>query len=672
MRNYIILLLSLIFCYLNGKAQLRPVDQKYTDSLSKILQANASDSIKAETAFKLCNFWSEIDSNKAVPYLNTGRSWSKAYPLLMAKSYWYESLIYLYKDYPKTERLLIKADSLLNKFNIKEIYRIRSMIWHNYALIQQHKDDLKTTLDVLINRVLPLSKKAGHKELLGTEYVSIGTILMNIGQYEKAKPYLQQGLNALKDATPDKYYLLVNVYNTISENYYHLKHYSETKKYLDLAKIVLDKSDHVRTGYSMAIFWLDYYKSTTRYFINTKQENLALTDADKAIKLAEQLNDNYTLQEIVFEKYRILFDQKKFVEAKKTLLQIVNQPEINTLATNKLRLTEALSEVNYELGNLQEAYQLLKKSKLLKDSLNENKTKEDINALEIKYKNAENQKKIAHLNAEKKQHAVIIKNNKTTTMLLIAASFFLLVIIILLFFYFNGYKKLAAQRAINYRQKVADLQQKQQLEISRAMLNAEEKERNRIAQDLHDGLGGMLSGLKINLSNWAKHRKMQLHDVELQRIVTQLDSSVTELRHIARNMMPQTLLKFGLETALKDLAESAMSHELHVDFQALNISKNIALEEQIIIYRIVQEILTNALKHAGATEIVLQCSENENHFYITIEDNGIGFDTSTYTKGMGIENIKNRVAYLKGKFEIDSQSGNGTTVNIEIPINYEQ
>lgn len=671
MRNYITLFLSLIFCSLYGRAQLQPADKQYTDSLNSLINGNAPDSIKAIAGFKLTDFWADNDSTKAVAFLTKARNHSRKNPVLFARSYWYESLIYLEKDYPKAEKLLIHADSLLSRFNTKGIYRLRSMVWHNYALIQQHKDDLKTTLDILINRALPLSKKAGEKEFIGTEYVSIGTILMNIGQYEKAKPYLHQGLSALKDATPDKYYLLVNLYITISQNYYHLKHYSETKKYLDLAKIILDKSDHVRTGYPMAVFWLDYYKSTTRYFINTKQEKLALADAGKAIKLAEQLKDNYTLQEIVFEKYRILFDQKKFAEARKTLLQVVGQPEINTLATNKLRLTEALSEVNYELGNFKEAYQLLKKSKLLNDSLNEDKTKEDINALEIKYKNAENQKKIAHLNAEKKQHAAIIKNNKITTLLLIAASFFLLVIIILLFFYFNGYKKLAEQRAINYRQKVADLQQKQQLEISRAMLNAEEKERNRVAQDLHDGLGGMLSGLKINLSNWAKHREMQLHDVELQRIVTQLDGSVTELRHIARNMMPQTLLKFGLETALKDLAESAMSHELHIDFQALNISKNIALEEQIIIYRIVQEILTNTLKHAHATEVVLQCSENENHFYITIEDNGKGFDTSTYKKGMGIENIKNRVAYLKGNFEIDAQPGNGATVNIEIPISYE-
>ncbi|CAH0160158.1 Sensor histidine kinase ComP [Pedobacter sp. Bi27] len=671
MRNYIIFLALLIFYSLNSLAQLQTADQKYTDSLNRILSSGSRDSIKAEAGFKLTDFWVDHDSTKAVIYLNRARTWSKKYPLLVARSYWYEALIYLDRNYTKAEKLLIHTDSLLSKFNTKGVYRLRSTVWHNYALIQQHKDDLKTTLDILINRVLPLSKKAGDKDFLGTEYISIGTVFTNLGQYEKATPYLQQGLNALKDTSPDKYYLLVNAYLTTAGNHYHLKNYSLTKKHLDLAKTILDKSNHVATGYPMAVFWLDYYKSTTRYFIDTKQLSLALVDADRAIKLAEKLNDNYSLQEVIFEKYRILFKQKNIVMAKKTLLQIINQPEINTLATNKLKMTEALAEVNYANGDIKEAYNWINKSKVLSDSLNESKLKADINALEIKYKNAENQKKIASLNTEKKQNALIIKNNKTTNILLIAASFFLLISVILLYFYFRGYKKLAEQRTINYKQKVAELQQKQQLEISKAMLNAEEKERNRVAQDLHDGLGGMLSGLKINLSNWAKHRDMQLHDVELQRIVNQLDNSVTELRHIARNMMPQTLLKFGLETALKDLAESAMSKHMHIDFQALNISKHIALEEQIIIYRVVQEILTNTLKHAQASEVVLQCSENKKRFYITVEDDGIGFDTSTYKKGLGIENIKNRIAYLKGTFEIDSHPGNGTTINIEIPISYE-
>jgi signal transduction histidine kinase len=133
-------------------------------------------------------------------------------------------------------------------------------------------------------------------------------------------------------------------------------------------------------------------------------------------------------------------------------------------------------------------------------------------------------------------------------------------------------------------------------------------------------------------------------------------------------MMPETLLKFGLEIALKDLCEFYMRDSIHIDFQAFCIQENLPLTVQINIYRIVQEILSNAIRHANAENIVLQCSQDGNDFFITIEDNGTGFDTSILArkKGMGLDNVKNRVEYLKGKTEIISTPGEGTTINIEL------
>lgn len=200
------------------------------------------------------------------------------------------------------------------------------------------------------------------------------------------------------------------------------------------------------------------------------------------------------------------------------------------------------------------------------------------------------------------------------------------------------------------------------------MLEGEERERKRVARELHDGLGGMLSGMRINLSGWAAGHEEIAQDQNLHKVITQLDSSVSELRRIARNMMPETLLKFGLEIALKDLSEFYMRDHIHIDFQAFSIQENLPLTVQINIYRIVQEILTNAIRHAQAGNIVLQCSQDENNFFITIEDDGKGFDTAMLSakKGMGLDNVKNRVEYLKGKTEIISSPGEGTTVNIEL------
>ena len=200
------------------------------------------------------------------------------------------------------------------------------------------------------------------------------------------------------------------------------------------------------------------------------------------------------------------------------------------------------------------------------------------------------------------------------------------------------------------------------------MLDGEEHERERVARDLHDGLGGMLAGVKIGLSGWTNTNTDLSEDKDLHRIINQLDSSVSELRRIARNLLPETLLKFGLEIALKDLCEFYMRDGLHIDFQPFDIGKAIPLSIQLNIYRIVQELISNAVKHAQASNIMLQCSQNEDVFFITFEDDGRGFDIGVLAekKGMGLDNLKNRITFLKGKFEIQSVINEGTTVNIEL------
>ena len=159
-------------------------------------------------------------------------------------------------------------------------------------------------------------------------------------------------------------------------------------------------------------------------------------------------------------------------------------------------------------------------------------------------------------------------------------------------------------------------------------------------------------------------------NTDIYKVIEQLDSSVTELRRIARNMMPESLLQLGLEISLKDMCDAVNTPATRVEFQAFSINAALPKETQITVYRIVQELLANAIRHANASEILVQCSQNENIFYITLEDNGRGFDTSLLPlqKGIGISNVKNRVDFLKGKMDIHSAPAHGTTVNIEFNI----
>jgi len=207
------------------------------------------------------------------------------------------------------------------------------------------------------------------------------------------------------------------------------------------------------------------------------------------------------------------------------------------------------------------------------------------------------------------------------------------------------------------------------------MVQGQEKERSRIARDLHDGLGGMLASVKLKLSavaNRAAEAQPQTDStMHLYTIIKQMDDSVNELRRIARNMMPESLLYMGLEVSLRDLCNAMNQPQLKIDFQATNLQTDYNQSFLIAVYRIVQELLTNAVKHSGATQIWVQCSEADHYFYITVEDNGKGFDPSMQapTKGgIGLSNIRNRVEILNGHLEIDAAIGKGASFHIQFEL----
>ena len=205
------------------------------------------------------------------------------------------------------------------------------------------------------------------------------------------------------------------------------------------------------------------------------------------------------------------------------------------------------------------------------------------------------------------------------------------------------------------------------------MLQGEEQERTRLAKDLHDGLGGMLSGIKYTLNNMRGNLIMTPeNDMAFERSIDMLDRSIKEMRRVAHNMMPESLVKFGLDIALKDFCSDInQSGIMKITYQSYGMEqKAIDQPKSISIYRIVQELINNALKHSGAKETLVQLSLSEGLLSVTVEDDGRGFEISNIDNaaGMGWNNIKNRVEFLKANIDIHSQPDKGTSVHIEITV----
>ena len=198
-----------------------------------------------------------------------------------------------------------------------------------------------------------------------------------------------------------------------------------------------------------------------------------------------------------------------------------------------------------------------------------------------------------------------------------------------------------------------------------------ETERSRLAKDLHDGLGGLLSGIKLTL-NGVADKVPQKETALFNKALNQLDTAISEMRRVAHNMMPEALLKFGLGEAIQDLCDGINeSNAVKMKYIQMGSLQALTQSAEIVLYRIMQELTNNALKHAEAKNIFIQITKHQKGFSITVEDDGKGFDYKIPVNGesAGLKNVRSRVEYLKGNLSIDSEKGKGTSVVIEMPAN---
>lgn len=291
-----------------------------------------------------------------------------------------------------------------------------------------------------------------------------------------------------------------------------------------------------------------------------------------------------------------------------------------------------------------------------------------VQELETKYETEKKEEKIIALEQEKEiQQLRIRQKNGLITGLLIAA-FITVLLSFLSWHYFKNRKKLFDQESQIQHQRIQSLEKDRQLGFADAVMQGQEKERTRLARDLHDGLGGMLSAVKqgmvIMQTNYSSNDA--LHD-HLKKSIHDLDGSINELRHIARNMMPEALVRFGLKDALEDYCGHIQrSGALRVHFQTLGLEKRLSSETEIILFRIAQELLNNVVRHASASQVIVQVIREGPRVTLTIEDDGKGFDPKQIdtVQGVGWTNIRSRVNYLNGMLDIRTAPGEGCSVHI--------
>jgi two-component system, NarL family, sensor kinase len=287
---------------------------------------------------------------------------------------------------------------------------------------------------------------------------------------------------------------------------------------------------------------------------------------------------------------------------------------------------------------------------------------EELTLLQTQFETEKKDKSIAEQQVKlNKQTLELIKNQKEKEMYLIV-SFGLILISLGIWYSFRQRQKIKNKEIIT-------LQQQQEIAQLEALIEGEEKERKRIAQELHDGLNGDLSAIKYRLTTFEESGLSAIDTENLNKVINMIDDSCAQVRNISHNLMPSSILEYGLIETIREYCLKINTHEhFHIDFQFFGNYLSLSKKTETVIYRIIQELVTNILKHSKATEALIQFNYREDELFITVEDNGIGFDKNVISKGIGHQNIQTRIDFLNAQINVDSSS-TGTSYTISIDLN---
>lgn len=536
----------------------------------------------------------------------------------LGNSYW------RLKQYEKAkshyQMVIAYAQQTKNNIEIGNGYAGLGLVYLDEANYPEAKKFTEKALEILRNYPLESAR-------LNTVYNNLGGINLRLGHYEEAIVYLKKSLD-YTEKTKDVSATIVSQAN-IGYAYAQLKKFEEADKWFELVK-----KANLSAAYPYALSNLyahlanlDSLKGDFKNALDHKNLYYTYDQKDANLKVSQQLNQLNALYETEKKEAQItLLNKEKSID----LLKLSNQ-------TLQLAKKEQALQINQLEINSQH-------QQLISQTLSAKEKEQD-----IKYLKKQNQ--IQHL--ELRNKALQIKQRN----LILIGLLLLFTVLALLGFSVYKRHKIKLQNEIYQQQELA----------TKALFEGEQQERIRIARDLHDSIGQMLSVVKMNLSN-LQHQ--QPENAVADRTAQLVDHAIDEVRHISHNLIPEEL-NFGLFNAIEELCDKISAGGTLTTLKVPNHIKNYPFSKQneLSIYRIVQEVLHNMVKHAQATKIEIDVVDKVQSFSIAIRDNGQGFDPKSLkqSKGIGWKNISARVNLLNGRLRIHSERLSGTQIEITLP-----
>jgi len=611
-----------------------------TDSLQKVFNSIRSDNYQEQVRIlrQLYDIYFVDNLPAALSVAKRQLTLAEKNSDISGKTEAESSIGYIYYNQGKNDSSLFFYNKALAELKVKPDKKREVEILNNVANIFRVTAKYDTAM-VIYTDLLKYYESLNDIERQGKLLGNIGSLYYTAGNQEKAKEYTLQSLG-IQRKTKDKRGTAVSLVN-LSVFALNKGDFKEGIQYGDEALTLLKDID--KNYYAAALIRVGYC-----YYM-TGNKDKAIDYTHTAINIYKENKNVRGMMEAYRQEGDYLIESKRYSEARllgKEALQVAD-------TTNRLDmrlLYDMLKRSAIWLNLPEEALFYSQEQIRMKEADLNQEWAGKIAETDAKYNTAKKELEISILKSGKKTNRILIVSLLAILSVGSIAGYFI-------------YKN-QKQRQLLAGQRIKELEQEKQITATQSLLEGETTERARLSRDLHDGLGGMLSVAKLKITSMKGNMTIPEESVaSLNSAIDLLDTSIKELRRVAHNLMPESLMKYGLNAALSDFCLSTDKVKYHF----FGIDRRPDEKTEIATYRIVNEVVNNALRHSEAENINVQLLIDESRLHVTVEDDGKGFDASIVEDGggNGLKNIRSRVTSLGGTLEIFSEPGKGTEVNVE-------
>jgi signal transduction histidine kinase len=506
-------------------------------------------------------------------------------------------------------------------------------------------------------KLIKISEKKGYKNILGKGYINLGLAYDELDEYDKATYYFLESIKINEKL--NNLIFVGKAYNNLGNITYENDEY-DTAWILYNRALEFNKKTNYQLGLADAYIGLGNISEKRNDYSKAYQYYQLAKNSYASLGHNEGYLIAYKNQGLIHEKWGSYDISIKIYD---TCLLIADE----------VGLTKRREELYYNLYNsywlkkdFEKAFEYLLNYNVLRDSIINLEKAEIIADLQLKYEKEKDQALILALENENLEKDLSLKKRTNQRNIYLFSGSGTVVVILFLFIF---YRHKARKDKIIAEQKIRQLEEEKKLLAAKSIVEGQEEERKRIAKELHDGLGVLLSTAKMQFTT-IKDKSPENRPL-IDKATKLLEQAAGDVRKISHNMMPGLLTRFGLYEAAEDLIEQLDETEgLSVKCEITGDTKRLPENTEIMLYRIIQELVNNTIKHAEATAISLKMDILPELLKINFSDDGKGFNVEDKleSKSIGLTSIQSRINFLSGKSIIESSPGKGISYSIEIPI----